>query len=742
MSEKIPLLLSKDKKNPYISVYKSSGNSEAYDVYFELALLEKVNNGLNSFQGKHLVARLYNANFERKRLVETFGVALTTIRRWGNALKTGDIEVMIQAFSGQGATPKITPDIDRYIRVSFSEIYPNNSYSYSKEILSGIENVFNVNLSSESIRPIINEEKAKLKSVVKDDKEDNDSASHTIAGKAVEKVDINTSQNVNSGANTCESTQPVSSQKSDNRKHSLSCLNPQPDIKVHHIGLVLAYSMIKSLEFDQKITYQWLTSVLLGYVNLEQTEAVDFKSLELLLGQNCITSARHQHSILTKISSKENTEQVFRENAKLIGVDPNGIFYYDPHGLAYTGMQEILKGWCGAMGKVVKVNYQDFFHDVQGNPLYMQIHDNRFDMRERLLRQIDDFKRVALGDINASPTLVIDRGIYGKNKMEKIDNMGIGLVTWEKNYRKDAWDDKSNVTEFLIERPKNCDTDIKTWQVKFIQDRSWNKINNFYRLIVRIKAPKKGRNGVQKEAEVSILTNGKIDDQKAVLAMLNRWIQENDFKYMIKHFGLNEITSYKAKQYSYEMLDRLEIEKKIHSDEYKQYSRDLRKQREKLKTILLEKDKCSRKAKVFKKEAIYNQLIASIETLEQCKKNENGKVGKLEILIQKNTKILNSNKKYYLDSVKILARNIFCKLMDTFRPIYNNYREDHKLVRELTRASGMLQVTETQLNFKIDTTRNYSRTQKKAVNIFLTTLSAKIRENAIFSRQVNIGLID
>ena len=63
---------------------------------------------------------------------------------------------------------------------------------------------------------------------------------------------------------------------------------------------------------------------------------------------------------------------------------------------------------------------------------------------------------------------------------------------------------------------------------------------------------------------------------------------------MMKHFGLNEITSYKAKEYSYEMLDRLEFEKKIHSDEYKQYSKDLRKLWEELKNILLEKDKCSK----------------------------------------------------------------------------------------------------------------------------------------------------
>lgn len=70
--------------------------------------------------------------------------------------------------------------------------------------------------------------------------------------------------------------------------------------------------------------------------------------------------------------------------------------------------------------------------------------------------------------------------------------------------------------------------------------------------------------------------------------MLNRWIQENDFKYMIEHFGLNEITSYKYYNYSdiekilkekefKEDIQKLLIEKELYSDEYKKHSKLLTK---------------------------------------------------------------------------------------------------------------------------------------------------------------------
>jgi hypothetical protein len=38
--------------------------------------------------------------------------------------------------------------------------------------------------------------------------------------------------------------------------------------------------------------------------------------------------------------------------------------------------------------------------------------------------------------------------------------------------------------------------------------------------------------------------------------MFNRWIQENDFKYLNKHFGINQLTSYRSTPYE-QHLDEL-----------------------------------------------------------------------------------------------------------------------------------------------------------------------------------------
>ena len=96
--------------------------------------------------------------------------------------------------------------------------------------------------------------------------------------------------------------------------------------------------------------------------------------------------------------------------------------------------------------------------------------------------------------------------------MQLISESGYGLVTWEKGYKTATWDKKAEVTNFDIIRPKNHSADIKTWKVKFIKETSYCKVPGFYRLIVRITPPRKN----SKEVEISILSNGKINDETAI----------------------------------------------------------------------------------------------------------------------------------------------------------------------------------------------------------------------------------
>ena len=677
-------------------------------------------------------------------LVETFGKPLSTLQRWGDALLTGDILIINKAFSGQGAEVRITPEIKRYVINKFNEIYEIEKYRYSSIILDGIKDIFKEEFTSEAIRPIINNQKNKLKNKYLECKNDEPSENSTTRkndepseNSTTRKDDNNliTTEKLKKEAKGCDSNVNLSIKNQNNRKLSLSNQN-NGEIRIHHLGVVLALHLINELRFDEKIVYQWLASILAGAVNIEQTASLDFKSLERLLCTKCITSQKQQHTILTKTATEENANEIFKQNASLLDLNNCKYFYFDPHSISYTGIRKIVKGWCGSAGEICKVYYQDFFHDDNGNPVYFKIFDNYFDMRERFKDTlIDDFRDIILNDINAKPTFIIDRGIYGKDKMEAIAEKKVGLVTWEKGYLKDGWDTSSEISHFIIQRPKNNSKDVKTWKVKFIKDENWNKINGFHRLIVKIQPPKKG-NIEQPECDVSILSNGFISDLDAVEAMLTRWVQENDFKYMIEHFGLNEITSYKYYNYSEikkllkekefnEDIQKLLIEKEIFSDEYKQHSKLLTSLNSQAKILSLKKEKSKGNKKKFnsKDEEQLKKILESITEAEKNKKESSIKVSKLATFINKDFKFLNYEKKRYMDVIKILARNIFYKVFRIFRPIYDNFREDHKLVRELIQATGSIKFQNKIFICSIDTARNYNKKQKKAIEKFLILLT-------------------
>ena len=131
-------------------------------VFLGMALLERVPRLRDHIAFKMLLARLYNAKVRVKTLVECFGVALTTLRRWGLALLSGDLDRIRRAFCGQGAERKITAEIERYVRDRFHELY-GNYRDYNQMIREEEKKYFKIEVSAERLRCIFAEEREKLK---------------------------------------------------------------------------------------------------------------------------------------------------------------------------------------------------------------------------------------------------------------------------------------------------------------------------------------------------------------------------------------------------------------------------------------------------------------------------------------------------------------------------------------------------------------------------------------------------
>ncbi len=154
MPEGLQLILGADNKNEF-TIYKDFKDNKIH-VYFGNGLFEVVENCKTNPELKLLLARLYNSGVKVKTLIDHFGFSYPTYKHWGDALKSGDKERLYYALSGQGGgNKKLKPDVVAFIIHDFGHIYPRNKYSYSSEIRQDLKEIFDIELSSECIRPLL-----------------------------------------------------------------------------------------------------------------------------------------------------------------------------------------------------------------------------------------------------------------------------------------------------------------------------------------------------------------------------------------------------------------------------------------------------------------------------------------------------------------------------------------------------------------------------------------------------------
>ena len=461
----------------------------------------------------------------------------------------------------------------------------------------------------------------------------------------------------------------------------ITCKRSKKYIFSHHAGILLYSFFLSQLPSAILFAKQLLISVLLGALNIEQSKLLNSISLQnmFLKFSKTLNSQRY---LLGEYSKTDNhINDLFRYNGAIVNAKNVSDFYYDPHTKPYRGNQNILKGWCGNLGRPEKLINMDFIHTNFGEPVWISHHDSFYDLRERFLKNINNFRSTLYIPEKQDLTMVVDRGIYKLELFEEIINSRNNkIITWEKGYKKGKWDEKKIDGECKMTKYRNNSRDMLFYKFEYMS-MDWSKNNRMNQIIVRATNPR-GR-----IIELSIITNDKKRDVKEIIRlMFKRWLQENDFKYLIKHFGIDGITSYDT--ISYNSLKGLIEDKLVKSGEMKSINIDKSKLEKELKKVLLLENQSKKKNK--KRE---NKILVLTEKLSILKlniKNVSEKESKIDALIRDETIKLKTNKKALMDVIKIIARNIFYKSIEQFKKLYDNYRDDHVMFRNFINADGFI----------------------------------------------------
>ena len=677
MSE-LQQILGTDKRNPCFTVCRQSETNELL-LFFGAELLERLPDDRDHVQYKLLVAQLYNARVNSRCLKETFGVDFKTMRRWGRALESGDADELVRVLAGRQAIRKFSLEIQAFVRMRFPHIYRDNRRSYSKVMREEINQVFGVNLSAETLRPFLGrlknrtpsgEELDDLKREIFCDRSDSKEGNNKALGQScIEIIDVSSEERVQS-----------------NRKSSPLLLEEEQVAStrfVHHLGVLLfsrVLQQVAEVGTSGWLLKQWLFTLLLGAVNIEQSKLLDFIGMNRLMGRT-LKSRHPQRMHLAELSNTSVADQLYAINACLVGVEQCNDFYYDPHTKLYTGSIKILKGWCGSRHFADKALHMDFIHTAAGQPIYAAYEDNYDDLRGRYATVISSMRTAVQIPPDRELTIVFDRGIFGMSTFEQIiKEPCLKVVTWEKNYQQGHWNEALPGSHFIMQRPRNRANDLKIYRFEY-QEEPWGKNDSMRLIRVRATNP----NG--RTVELGILSdqlNRPAED--LIRLMFRRWLQENDFKYMEKHFGINQITSYAT--LSYASLKEDVVDRQIKSGEYKALEKQRRHLRTQLKQELLKEHQ--HPGKSLKRINRIHQLTEEDKTNTEQLATTEREASRLDTLINEDYQKLDTSAKKVYDALKFVARNAFYNALAPFKETYDNYRDDHILFRNLTHAPGLL----------------------------------------------------
>jgi len=714
------LILGTDKRNPLFTVYaQEEGEEEQLHVYYGLELLEVVSADRNEPSFKMLVGRLYNAGVSGRVLQQTFQTDAKTIQRWGRALRSRNVQELIRVLEGRRSRRKLSPEIKAYARVRWPDLVSQGLYGIGKRLRQEIQSVFGVTLSQETLRPLM----AELK------REPEASASprmiEATTAECLPQCSQKAPEDQAVSAEAWEKTCGCAVADGAAGSQALEVLEAAPQtLWCDHLGVLIFASVLVAVaqvtERAEALFKQWLASLLVGALNIEQTKFLSWPDLSRLLG-SVVRFPYPQRQELERVATEANIEALARFNAQQIGADAQSQFYFDPHTKHYTGQENVLEGWCPVIRWADKAVHSDFIHTVAGEPLYFETTDNFADLRQRFFDVVQHCRQVLKWPAERGLTLVVDRAIFGKEVFEKVlADPALHLITWEKGYAKQAWPPSGGISgSMVIERARNRAEDIRSYHLEY-WDRPWPKDPRLRQIVVQATNPR-GR-----VIQVSILTD---DQQSAALVMIGlmfgRWVQENDFKYLDKHFGINQITSYGVTGYD-ELRDEVE-DRQVRSAEVKALQEQRRQNRARQGRLLLlqskgehEENQRQLRIKELEKQPEANparkelarlrqghrrwestrlarqeqiqKLSGELAQLEAKGQEAQQTESRLERMIAEKMVRLDPEKKRLMDSLRVIARNIFYQALQPFKKAYNNYRDDHDQFRQLTQASGVLEV--------------------------------------------------
>jgi hypothetical protein len=216
-----------------------------------------------------------------------------------------------------------------------------------------------------------------------------------------------------------------------------------------------------------------------------------------------------------------------------------GAYYIDAHFCPYHGSRPLPKAW-NATRRLVEPGQSDLYvHDATGRALFFINRPLNDHLTKAVPQILQEIRTVVPAP--APILLIFDRGGYSGPLFKALTRAGIGFITYLKGRAA-----RRRVPPDRFER--------RWWEVTDpagIQ-RSQRVVYRIFEKDTRIRGAGLVRTLVvdDEEAQIPVLTNcAELSAAKVVHLLKMRWRQENSFKYLSEHYGIEQLIQHDATSY-------------------------------------------------------------------------------------------------------------------------------------------------------------------------------------------------
>lgn len=585
-------------------------------------------------------------------LSNTFGISRPTINRWFKIYKEEGISPLLELKYGP---KKITDEIQAYIIAKFKDL--NFCRNYKKIICEKVKENYDITIHWRSVSDIL----------VKNG------------------IDLSIKKNN-------RKLQVKKKRKEETKEHIIS-----------HAGLFFIYPYLIDLGIEKlfsslkeifKNTVYSVLEYIYGLLFLlasnkikveENIKLYENKEFKMVLGENGLPSLRSYRSYIPQIISRIDivefeymlTRKYYKEHTEC------GELYIDGHFMPYHGKYETFKGYNPIRRFAQKGRVGYFINSAKGRPFFYILSDGYKDFREYLIEIAQNISEITTDKKRDALILVFDRGGWGKDFCDELGDK-ITFVCWRTGKALVPQEAKWEAVE--IEKKTN---DYGIYEKEIVEacekkEQEENKIKRY----IFIKRKDKTSLAFSNDPKRSLSDLVKI--------LTKRWgLQENVFK-SLKEIGIDKITSYNISQYPENwLLEETEVrevknpQKKVIDERIACFKVEIKKLRENLGKLSVSCKKNDNK----RMKRVINEISKkqdSLKLLYEERKHVQEKISIEEIIAVQDIVRLNSEKKKFLDLMKVLSYNVQQDIVDSIRPIYKNERDVNMFVRKILDQDGIV----------------------------------------------------